>query len=140
MINKQFNISHIDLINTKIDYPDLNVLKAETYTDYQLGDEARTYIVDDRIIFSCGIKVVREGVGHCWVVPSIYVDDYAISFYREVKELLETYSLTMRLHRIQTTIQDPFVKWIEGLGFKRESILKQITSDKKDEYMYTKFY
>jgi len=31
MINKKFNIAHIDLINTKIDYPSLDVLKEEVY-------------------------------------------------------------------------------------------------------------
>jgi len=81
MINKKFNIAHIDLINTKIDYPSLDILKEEVYP--LDCDEAKTYIVDDRIIFACGIKWVREGVGHCWVVPSIYVDKYAKSFYIE---------------------------------------------------------
>jgi hypothetical protein len=140
MISKDFDITHIDLINTKIEYKDLNVLKAETYSNYELGDKAKTYIADDRVIFACGIKIVREGVGHCWVIPSVYVDSYARSFYKEIKNLLDTYSLTMNLHRIQTTIQDPFVSWIESLGFKRESILRQITADKEDEYMYVKFY
>ncbi len=140
MISKDFDIAHIDIINTKINYKDLNILKAETYPSYDLGDQAKTYIADDRVIFACGIKIIRKGVGHCWVVPSIYVDDYARSFYKEIKNLLDTYSSTMKLHRIQTTIQDPFVNWIESLGFKRESILKQITSDKEDEYMYVKFY
>lgn len=140
MISKKFDIAHIDLINTKIDYKNLDVLKAETYPQYELGDNAKTYIEDDKIIFCCGIRIIREGVGHCWVIPSKYVDDYARSFYKEIKNLLETYSLTMSLHRVQTTIDEPFVKWIESLGFKRESILKKITSDKKDEYMYVKFY
>ena len=140
MINKRFEIAHIDLINTKISYPDLNILKAETYTDYEFGDEAKTYIADDRIIFACGIKMIRKGIGHCWVIPSVYVDDYARSFYKEIKSLLETHVAKMGLHRVQTSITDPFVNWIETLGFKKESVLKQITFDKKDEYMYTKFY
>jgi len=140
MISKAFHIAHIDLINTKIEYPDLNVLKAETYTDYEYGDDAKTYIVDDKIIFACGVKMIRAGVGHCWVIPSVYVDDYSVSFYKEVKILLKDYAKRAKLHRVQTNIADPFVKWIEALGFKRESTLKQITSDKKDEYLYTKFY
>ena len=138
MINKKFDIAHIDIINTKIDYYSLDVLKAEVYPFE--GDEAKTYIKDDRIIFACGIKTFREGAGHCWVIPSVYVDDYAKSFYQEINFLLETYAKKMKLHRIQTTISEPFVKWIEALGFKRESVLKHITHDKKDEYMYVKFF
>lgn len=138
MINKRFSVDHIDLINTKINYHNLNILKEETYPID--ADEARTYIYDDRIIFACGIKWMREGVGHCWVIPSIYVDNYAKSFYIEISKILDEYSGKMNLHRIQTTITDPFVNWIEKLGFHRESVLEKITHDKKDEYMYVKFY
>ncbi len=138
MINKDFNVAHIDLINTKINYPCLKTLKYETEP---LGcDHAKTYIVDDKIIFACGIKWVREGVGHCWVIPSIYVDKYAKSFYTTIIKLLNEYSKKMNIHRIQTTITDDFVNWIEKLGFHRESVLEKITFDKKDEYMYVKFY
>jgi hypothetical protein len=138
MINKKFNIAHIDLINTKIDYPSLDILKEEVYP--LDCDEAKTYIIDDKIIFACGIKWIRQGVGHCWVIPSIYVDNYAKSFYIEINKLLNEYSKKMNLHRIQTTITDDFVNWIEKLGFHRESVLEKITFDKKDEYMYVKFF
>lgn len=138
MINKKFNIAHIDLINTKIDYPSLDVLKEEVYP--LDCDEAKTYIVDDRIIFACGTKWVREGVGHCWVVPSVYVDKYPKGFYIEINKLLNEHSKKMNIHRMQTTITDDFVNWIEKLGFHRESVLEKITFDKKDEYMYVKFF
>lgn len=138
MINKKFNIAHIDLINTKIDYPSLDVLKEEVYP--LDCDEAKTYIIDDKIIFACGIKWVRQGVGHCWVIPSVYVDKYPKSFYIEINKLLNEYSKKMNIHRMQTTITDDFVNWIEKLGFHRESVLEKITFDKKDEYMYVKFF
>lgn len=138
MINKKFNIAHIDLINTKIDYPSLDILKEEVYP--LDCDEAKTYIVDDRIIFACGIKWVRQGVGHCWVIPSVYVDKYPKSFYIEINKLLNEDSKKMNIHRMQTTITDDFVNWIEKLGFHRESVLEKITFDKKDEYMYVKFF
>ena len=138
MINKKFNIAHIDLINTKIDYPSLDVLKEEVYP--LDCDEAKTYIIDDKIIFACGIKWVRQGVGHCWVIPSVYVDKYPKGFYIEINKLLNEYSKKMNLHRIQTTITDDFVNWIEKLGFHRESVLEKITFDKRNEYMYVKFF
>lgn len=138
MISKTFSIDHIDLINTKIKYKDLNILKSEVYPFE--GDEALTYLKDDRIIFSCGLKIIREGVAHCWVVPSIYVDKYPKSFYKEILRLLDNYCKKMSIHRVQTSVGDEFIKWIEKLGFERESVLKKITFDKKDEYLYTKFY
>lgn len=138
MINKPFKEDHIDLINTKINYPSLDVLKMEV-CPYE-GDEALTYISDDKVIFACGMKVIRQGVAHVWVIPSIHVDNYAKTFYKEINFLLNSYVEKMSIHRVQTTITKDFVKWIELLGFKRESTLKQITFDKKDEYLYTKFY
>lgn len=138
MISKPFKIDHIDLINTKIDYHCLEVLKYEVAPCE--GDEAKTYIVDDKIIFACGLRWVRQGVGECWVIPSIYVDNYAKSFYIEIDKLLKEYVKKMGFHRVQTTITDPFVKWIEKLGFHRESVLEKITHDKKDEYLYVKLY
>ena len=138
MIIKPFNIAHIDIINTKIKYPNLNILKEEIY--HLECDEAKTYLIDDRIIFCCGIKWVRQRVGHCWVVPSVYVDKYAKTFYKEIRRLLDEYCLKMGIHRIQTSISDPFVNWIEKLGFHREAVLEKITFDKQDEYLYVKFY
>lgn len=138
MISKDFHIDHIDIIEQKIPREDIDMLKAEVYPFET--DEAKTYIDDGRIIWSCGIKTIREGVGHCWIIPSIYVDGYKTSFVKEINHLLDTYSRIMKIHRIQTTIDEPFVKWIEKLGFKKESTLKHIKSDKSDEYMYVKFY
>lgn len=138
MINKSFDIGHIDIINLKIKYHDLDILKMEVWPSE--GDEAKTYIEDDRIIFCCGIKIMRQGVGHCWVIPSIYTDNHAKSFFKEINELLESYAQKMKLHRIQTTISEDFVKWIELLGFKRESVLEKITHDKQNEYLYVKFF
>lgn len=138
MISKNFNIAHVDIINTKLKYHDLDILKSEVYPFE--GDHAKTYIIDDRIIFACGLKVIKQGVAHCWVIPSIYVDKYAKRFYNEINDLLNSYAPKMGLHRIQTTVSDPFVNWIEKLGFEKECTMKQITHDKKDEYLYAKFY
>lgn len=138
MISKPFRADHIDLINTKIKYDSLDILKMEV-CPYE-GDEALTYIEDDKIIFACGMKMIRQGVAHGWVVPSIYVDNYPKTFYKEMDKLISDYAKKMDIHRVQTTIVDEFVKWIEALGFERESTLKQMTFDKKDEYLYTKFY
>lgn len=141
MINNiRFDLAHIDLINTKIAYPSIDWLKANCYTSFELGEEAKTYVADGRILFACGMKYINEGVGSCWVVPSIYVDNYAKSFFKEMKECLDIYSKKMGLHRIQTCIDEKSVKWIEMLGFKRESVLEKINIDKTDQYLYVKFY
>lgn len=135
-----FDISHIDLINFKLKYDDLNVLKAETYCYEDSQDEGKTYIKDDKIIFSCGVKIFRKGVAHCWVVPSIYIDENKRYFYKEIKKVLHDYCTRHKIHRMQSTIDEPFTKWIEFLGFHQEAVLEKITQDKKDQFMYVKFF
>jgi hypothetical protein len=139
MISKQFHVNDIDLVNHKIKYEDINLLKDDVYPCYNLGDKALTFIDDGRIIFICGIKLFRPGVGQCWIIPSVYVDNYKVSFVKTIRKLIKDNFKAMNLHRLHTTIVDDFVGWIEYMGFKRESVLEKIGSDKTNEYMYVRF-
>lgn len=135
-----FALDHVDLINHKIHYPSLAELKSEINIYEDSGEKGVTCLIDDRVIFSCGLKRVNSGVGHVWVVPSVYCDKYKIFTYKTIKDLLEKHAKEFRLHRIQTTIEPEFVKWIEFLGFERESVLKRVKADKTDLFFYAKFY
>jgi hypothetical protein len=135
-----FAIDHVDLINHKIKYSSLAELKNEIFIYEDSGEKGVTCLIDDRVIFSCGLKRVNAGVGHVWVVPSIYCDTHKIFTCKTIKHLLEKHAKDFKLHRIQTTIEPEFVKWIEFLGFKKESILKQVKADKTDLFFYAKFY
>lgn len=135
-----FSISHVDLVNHKIFYPNINALKGEIFIDEEIGEKGVTCLIDDRIIFCCGLKRINSGVAHVWVVPSIYCDSHKIFTYKTIKDLLDKHADAFKLHRIQTTIEPDFVKWIEFLGFERESVLRQVKPDKTDLYLYTKFY
>ena len=140
MISREFDISHIDLMSLKINYPCINTLKNEVYPYREIGERAQTYIFDGRIIFACGMKLDRQGVGRCWVIPTIYVDKHKIAMVKTIKKLLEDSAREMELHRVHTTIVTSFVKWIELMGFTREATLKQISHDKSDEYLYVRFF
>lgn len=134
MISKPFKIEHLDIINPKT--KDTEEIKQ----NISESEYAYTFIKDDRIIFCCGIFLVAKGVGICWVVPSIYVDKYARTFYLTIKNLLLEYRSIMNLHRVHTMVDDKFTNWIEKLGFYREATLKQITSDKKDQHLYVRLW
>lgn len=135
-----FAIDHIDLVHHKIEYPSIAELKNEVFINEGCGEKGITCLVDDRVIFCCGLKRVNLGVGHVWVVPSVYCDTHKIFTYKTIKDLLEKHAKDFRLHRVQTTIEPEFVKWIEFLGFKKESVLKRVKADKTDLFFYTKFY
>ena len=135
-----FAIDHVDLVNHKINYPSIAELKSEIFICEDAGEKGITCLIEDKVIFCCGLKRINKGVGHVWVVPSVYCDKYKIFTYRTIKELLEKHAKEFRLHRIQTTIEPEFIKWIEFLGFEKESVLKQVKADKTDLFFYTKFY
>jgi hypothetical protein len=135
-----FAVDHVDLINHKIKYPNIQNLKNEIFISENNGERGITGLIEDKVIFCCGIKLINSGVGHVWVVPSIYCNTYKIITYKTIKDLLEKHAKELKLHRIQTTIEKSFIKWIEFLGFERESILKQVNEDKSDLFFYTKFY
>lgn len=135
-----FAIDHIDLVNHKIKYNSIAELKAQVFTEEVNGDKAVTCIIDDRIIFCAGLKLINPGVAHVWVTPSVHCDTNKIFVYKTIKDLLDKHAEEFKLHRIQSTIEPEFVKWIEFLGFERESVLRQIKADKSDLFFYVKFY
>ena len=110
MINKKFDINHIDVMCLKLNYPCLNTLKSEAYTFYEEGETAFTFIKDGRIIFACGMKLERKGVGRCWFIPSIYVDKYKISVVKTARKLIEDNAKKMGLHRVHTTVVPALIK------------------------------
>jgi len=135
-----FKTAHIDLINTKIKYEDLDELKEQTFTQEEIGDAAITCVKDDRIIFSCGLRRINSGVAHIWSIPSIYADQNKLLMIKTLTKLLDDHAKRFKLHRVQTSIEPEFVKWIEFLGFERESVLRQVKADKTDLFFYVKFY
>lgn len=135
-----FALDHIDLINHKIKYPSILQFKADIDTYEEQGDKAITCVKDDKIIFSCGLKRINTGVAHVWVAPSIYCDTNKFLVYKTIKKLLDDHAEEFKLHRVQTTIEPEFIKWIEFLGFEKECVFRQVKADKGDLYFYVKFY
>lgn len=129
-----FKIDHLDLIAFKHNKICKNILECFVL------ENAKSFIVDNRIVFVWGLELIRKGVAHCWSIPTIYTEKNKIFIHRKTNLFINKYVQKLNIHRLQTTIDNNNVKWIESLGFKRESVLKKITADKKDEYLYTKFF
>lgn len=129
-----FKIDHLDLVAFKY-----NKICKDTLEGFSL-ENAKSFVVDNRIVFIWGLEIIRKGVGHCWSIPTIYTEQNKIFIHKKTNSFIQKYTKKLNIHRLQTTINDNHVKWIESLGFKRESVLKKITADKQDEYLYTKFF
>ena len=129
-----FKIDHLDLISFMGNKICKNILESFTL------ENAKTFIVDNRIVFVWGLEMIRTGVGHCWTIPTIYTQENKIFIHKKTSLFIRKYAKKLKIHRLQTTINNNYVKWIESLGFERESVLRKITADQKDEYLYTKFF
>ena len=140
MISKDFSVDHIDLINLKLFYPDIKLVKEEVYPFYDGGDEAKTYIEDDKIIFCCGIKLDGQGIGRAWVIPSVHIDKHKIFFVKTIKKLIEEYSEKMNLRRLYTVVTDEMKDWIEFVGFNKEGELKNFQENGNHVNMYARYF
>jgi 3'-phosphoadenosine 5'-phosphosulfate sulfotransferase (PAPS reductase)/FAD synthetase len=129
-----FNIEHLDLIELE-----KGTICKQTLSTLNL-DYAKSFIKDSKIIFVLGLQLIRQGVAQCWSIPTIYTEKNKLFVYKKTINFIKQYAKKLNIHRLQTPVNDENVKWIETLGFKKESTLKKITFDKKDEYLYVKFF
>jgi hypothetical protein len=99
-----------------------------------------TVICEGRILGILGFIFLNQGVSEIWIVPSIYVSQYYLTFSRFTLEYLNRIIDTFKFHRIQMTTPDDELhsRWAEFLGFKKESVLKQFTAKKQDLNMWTR--
>lgn len=102
-----------------------------------------TGFTEDRIIGCAGILPLWDGVGHAWVVMSRDYKKHRIWIHKQVRDMFFKIAVGKKFRRVQANVQCDFydaVRWIEALGFKPESILRQYGPDGKDHYMYTRFF
>ena len=101
-----------------------------------------TAVEGDKILCCAGLKVVKEGVGEGWMVLAEEGTDkkYAKNVYVQTLLHLGEMIKDLNLHRIQAWVRCDFplgVKFLEGMGFEREGIMRKYDVDKMDCYLYS---
>lgn len=101
-----------------------------------------TLLHDGRIIGAFGYMELWQGVYEVWIIPSIYVSQYATIFGKRVKKLLDTIAKTHEVHRFQTTSPSDALhdKWMRFLGFECETPdgMKNYTVNKNEYKMWSR--
>ena len=144
MIILPFKIEHLSWLNIRLTgLVGMDIDGAyEQIPKYDQAGPAFSVFSDDWLLIVIGgVAIISEGVGVAWTVPSIYVDDYKVSFHKAVKDYLEKIIESNNLHRVQCYVHKDFVvsqRWVKRLGFYREGLLKQFGSDKADYYIYAR--
>lgn len=142
MINLvHFHISHLDNFKPKDEFEDLerdmtkNLLDtSKTMLTLQLGTGETLAIV--------GISTFRAGVGEVWILPSVYVDDHKLGFYKDIKSLIYDYLFNeLKYHRLEIAILKGWekgMKWAKSLGFKKSHICEAYDSHYRDHVIFTR--
>jgi hypothetical protein len=100
-----------------------------------------TAIADGRVIGSIGIYPMWPGTYEMWLVPSVYVAEYGLSFARFVKKALAMVESLHPITRIQTEspADELHDRWMRYLGFEQEGDLRKYING-VDYRMWAKLY
>jgi hypothetical protein len=81
-----------------------------------------------------GITKHRKGVGEFWLLPSVHVDKYPLTFFKAIKTVIYKMAIPMyNLHRAVMTIEKGWSqgeKFAQKLGFEFESTWKKYDGSK----------
>lgn len=109
---------------------------------YGKSGPAVTLWDDDLPICCGGIGCTSwKGIGDIWIIPSVHVNKYMKSVYKNALALIEDVTDKLGLWRIQATIKedDPVaIRWIEHLGFEREGLMRKFGPKQENQYLYAR--
>jgi len=144
MITVPFKREHLDKLDIR--YPELIGMDLdrayEEVPKYADAGPAFSLFTEKWLLIAIfGLGIIWEGVGLGWVLPSIYVDDYKLSFHRFIKAYLRLMIEANHLHRVQCYVHVDYAvsqKWVERLGFHVEGLLEKFGQDKSDYFLYAR--
>lgn len=134
----------IKKINYKVDHLDFFGIEDKEKIDYLKeatleSKESLTLLVDGKPICAIGLRLVTKIAGEVWLVNTPNLKNYKILFIKDLEEIIKEYAIKYKLKRLQTLIEPEFIKWIEFLGFARESEMVNFLPNKKT-YLYRRLF
>lgn len=137
---------HLDLLDLRGDEANEVLADGETLDRLKHMIEfssSGTLLYKGVVVALFGYFPVWEGVLEVWILPSKYVEQFAIPFLRTAKRYIKALTETHRPHRIQSCSIDDVRHegWMRFLGFEKEGTLKNYTATKQDycQWAITRF-
>lgn len=100
---------------------------------------AFTAVVNGKVIGCAGVILMWPGVGHAWVALSSEAAAHGIWLTRTIRNVLRDIIRGCALHRIEAVVYEGYKgneRWIELLGFEREGVACQFTSNRENAIRY----
>jgi len=106
---------------------------------YSFKGQAYTIKDNGRVVGCAGIVELWPGVGEAWTVLSKDLKGNPFFLHRKTYRIMRNLINKFKYHRLQAIVcpgDSIATKWIERLGFKKESIMKRFGADGSDHAMY----
>jgi hypothetical protein len=100
---------------------------------------AITIMHEGEVVGAAGVVRLWHGVGEAWTLFTELMHKYPLFIHKNALRLIRETIISDMYHRIQSTVclRDPrAVRWIERLGFQKESIMQRFGADGSDYGMY----
>lgn len=110
---------------------------------YYLAGPARSYFVGHEIIAVIGIMSIWSGVGEVWMLTTDKVDKHKEFFHSSTVELMTGIVKTLKLHRVQCTVDsrnEKAIRWMSKLGFEQEAVHRMYGPDKVDHLRFARLW
>ena len=92
-------------------------------------------------IYSAGIEIIWNGVGHAWVIMSDLIKRYPLTITKTTKKYLEKLMKEYNLHRVQADVIEGFIEaeaWLGTLGFEYEGPMMKYGFNGENYFRYAR--
>ena len=106
---------------------------------YAANGDATTFLVNGQPIAALGCVLDYPGVAMAWALISEDARGHGVALTKATREVVEEWIDLYGLHRLHCLVtpgKEEYIRWIEAIGFEKESLMKHVTPDKQDMFLY----
>ena len=100
-----------------------------------------TLLYNKKVVALFGGALRWTGIAEIWAIPTVHVKPIAKAYYETMYAQLAKYETELGIRRYQTAIRTEYAqnwKFMELLGFTRESFMPKFGSNGEDYFMYVR--
>lgn len=131
--------AHLELIELRdIEIEDFGIARLQALSALAQNGNGMTCIADGRVLACFGHYQYAPGFLEMWLIPSIFVPEYAMLVSRRSREYILSIFSQVGVRRLQTSSpDDPFHnRWMQFLGFEREGVMRKLGQSGRDYAMW----
>ena len=106
-----------------------------------LSGPAYSFYYQDKLLFCCGMIILRPGVGSTWIVCDKAIKGFGIEVLHYSKMFVDETIKKCKLHRVQAEIKSSirlYHQFIKRLGFQEEGTMRKYGLDGSDYILYSR--